>query len=85
MEKVGRDGVITVEKSNTFGLELELAERIRLDKGYISPYFVTGTERMEAALDDPYLLIVENRISNLVDLLPIPGEGAGTPSASSGH
>ncbi len=71
MDKVGKEGVITVEESNTFGLELELTEGMRLDKGFISPYFVTDTERMAAALDDPYLLIVENRISNLVDLLPI--------------
>jgi chaperonin GroEL len=71
MDKVGKEGVITVEESNTFGLELELTEGMRFDKGYISPYFVTDTERMEAVLDDPYLLIVENRISNLNDLLPI--------------
>ncbi|SCG65783.1 chaperonin GroEL [Micromonospora inositola] len=71
MDKVGKEGVITVEESNTFGLELELTEGMRFDKGYISPYFVTDTERMEAVLDDPYLLIVENRISNLTDLLPI--------------
>jgi len=71
MDKVGKEGVITVEESNTFGLELELTEGMRFDKGYISPYFVTDTERMEAVLDDPYLLIVEKRISNLHDLLPI--------------
>jgi chaperonin GroEL len=71
MDKVGKDGVITVEESNTFGLELELTEGMRLDKGYLSPYFVTDTERMEAVLDDPYLLVVESRISNLNDLLPI--------------
>jgi len=71
MDKVGKDGVITVEESNTFGLELELTEGMRFDKGYISPYFVTDTERMEAVLDDPYLLIVDGRISNLNDLLPI--------------
>ncbi|MCW6006963.1 chaperonin GroEL [Micromonospora sp. CPCC 205371] len=71
MDKVGKEGVITVEESNTFGLELELTEGMRFDKGYISPYFVTDTERMEAVLDDPYLLIVEDRISNLNDLLPI--------------
>jgi chaperonin GroEL len=71
MDKVGKDGVITVEESNTFGLELEFAEGMRFDKGYISPYFVTDTERMEAVLDDPYLLIVDKRISNLNDLLPI--------------
>jgi chaperonin GroEL len=71
MDKVGKEGVITVEESNTFGLELELTEGMRFDKGYISPYFVTDIDRMEAVLDDPYLLIVEKRISNLNDLLPI--------------
>ncbi|TDC60219.1 chaperonin GroEL [Micromonospora sp. KC207] len=71
MDKVGTDGVITVEESNTFGLELELTEGMRFDKGYISPYFITDTERMEAFLDDPYLLIVDTRISNLNDLQPI--------------
>ena len=71
MDKVGKEGVITVEESNTFGLELELTEGMRFDKGYISPYFMTDAERMEAVLDDPYLLIVENKISNLNDLLPI--------------
>jgi chaperonin GroEL len=71
MDKVGNEGVITVEEHNTFGLELELTEGMRFDKGYISPYFITDTERMEAVLDDPYLLIVEQRISNLNDLLPI--------------
>ncbi len=71
MDKVGREGVITVEESNTFGLELELTEGMRWDNGYISPYFVTDTDRMEAVLDDPYLLIVDDRISNLGDLLPV--------------
>jgi chaperonin GroEL len=71
MDKVGKDGVITVEESNTFGLELELTEGMRFDKGYISPYFVTDTERMEAVLDDPHVLVVENRFSSLDDLLPI--------------
>jgi chaperonin GroEL len=71
MDKVGKEGVITVEDSNTFGLELELTEGMRLDKGYISPYFITDPERMEAVLDDPYLLIVENKVSNVSDLLPI--------------
>ena len=59
MDKVGKEGVITVEESNTFGLELELTEGMRFDKGYISPYFVTDAERMEAVLEDPYILIVE--------------------------
>ncbi|MGN9909303.1 chaperonin GroEL [Phytohabitans sp. LJ34] len=71
MDKVGKEGVITVEESNTFGLELELTEGMRLDKGYISPYFATDTERMEAVLDDPYLLIVDHRVSRLSDLLPV--------------
>jgi chaperonin GroEL len=71
MDKVGKEGVITVEESNTFGLELELTEGMRFDKGYISPYFVTDTERMEAVLDDPYLLIVNSSTSGVKDLLPI--------------
>jgi chaperonin GroEL len=71
MDKVGKEGVITVEEGNTFGLELELTEGMRLDKGYISPYFITDPERMEAVLEDPYLLIVDSRVSNLNDLLPI--------------
>jgi len=71
MDKVGKEGVITVEESNTFGLELELTEGMRFDKGYISAYFVTDTERMEAVLDDPYILIVEGKISTVKDLLPL--------------
>jgi chaperonin GroEL len=71
MDKVGKDGVITVEESNTFGLELELTDGMRLEHGYLSPYFATDLERMETVLDDPYLLIVENRIASLKDLLPI--------------
>ncbi|MGY1770428.1 chaperonin GroEL [Blastococcus sp. SYSU D00813] len=71
MDKVGKEGVITVEESNTFGLELELTEGMRFDKGYISPYFVTDTERMEAVLDDPYVLVVNSKISSVKDLLPL--------------
>ncbi len=71
MDKVGKEGVITVEESNTFGLELELTEGMRFDKGYISAYFVTDTERMEAQMDDPYILIHEGKISNVKDLLPL--------------
>ena len=71
MDKVGKEGVITVEESNTFGLELELTEGMRFDKGYISPYFVTDPERMEAVLDDPYILIANSKISAVKDLLPI--------------
>src|SRR5881392_4375960 len=71
MDKVGKEGVITVEESNTFGLELELTEGMRFDKGYISPYFWTDPERMEAVLDDPYILIANQKISAVKDLLPI--------------
>ena len=71
MDKVGKEGVITVEDSNTFGLELELTEGMNFDKGFISPYFVSDTERMEAVLDDPYILIVDGKVSSLKDLLPI--------------
>jgi chaperonin GroEL len=71
MDKVGKEGVITVEESNTFGLELELVEGMRFDKGYISPYFVSDAERMEAVLDEPYLLFVNSKISAVKDLLPV--------------
>ena len=71
MDKVGKEGVITVEESNTFGLELELTEGMRFDKGYISPYFVTDTERMETSLDDPYVLVVNSKIGSVKDLLPL--------------
>src|SRR5439155_2572220 len=70
-DKVGKDGVITVEESQTFGLELELVEGMRFDKGYISAYFVTDPERMEAVLDDPYILIANSKISAVKDLLPV--------------
>ena len=71
VDKVGKDGVITVEESNTFGMELEFAEGMRFDKGYISPYFVTDPERMEAVLEDPYILIANSKISAVKDLLPV--------------
>ena len=71
MEKVGKEGVITVEESNTFGLELELTEGMRFDKGYISAYFVTDPERMETVLEDPYILIANSKISSVKDLLPL--------------
>src|SRR5207248_1412908 len=71
MDKVGKDGVITVEESNTFGMELELVEGMRFDKGYISPYFVTDPERMEVVLEDPYVLLANQKISAVKDLLPI--------------
>ncbi|MEV0249343.1 chaperonin GroEL [Nocardia sp. NPDC050712] len=71
MDKVGKEGVITVEESNTFGLQLELTEGMRFDKGYISGYFVTDPERQEAVLEDPYLLLVGSKISTVKDLLPL--------------
>ncbi|MDQ1009995.1 chaperonin GroEL [Streptomyces sp. V4I23] len=71
MDKVGKEGVITVEESQTFGLELELTEGMRFDKGYISAYFATDMERMEASLDDPYILIVNSKVGNVKDLLPL--------------
>jgi chaperonin GroEL len=71
MDKVGKEGVITVEESNTFGLELELTEGMRFDKGYVSPYFVTDTDRMEAVLEDTYVLIVNSKIANIKDLVPV--------------
>ena len=71
MDKVGKEGVITVEESNTFGLELELTEGMRFDKGYISAYFVTDAERMEAVLEDAYVLIANSKISAVKDLLPL--------------
>jgi chaperonin GroEL len=71
MDKVTKEGVITVEESNTFGLTLELTEGMRFDKGYISAYFITDAERMEAVLDDPYILIVNSKVSSLKDLLPV--------------
>jgi chaperonin GroEL len=71
MDVVGKEGVITVEESNTFGIELETVEGMRFDKGYISPYFVTDPERMEAVMDDPYILIANSKISAVI---------AGTPT-----
>ena len=71
MDKAGKEGVITVEESNTFGLELELTEGMRFDKGYINFYFATDMERQEAVLEDPYILIANSKIGNVKDLLPI--------------
>jgi chaperonin GroEL len=70
-DKVGKDGVITVEESNTMGTELEFTEGMQFDKGYISPYFVTDAERMETVLDDPYILLHQGKISAIADLLPL--------------
>ena len=70
-DKVGKDGVITVEESNAFGIELDFTEGMQFDKGYISPYFVTDQDRMEAVLDDPYILLHQGKISNMNELLPL--------------
>jgi chaperonin GroEL len=71
IDKVGKDGVITVEESQTFGMEMDLVEGMRFDKGYISPYFATDMERMEASLDEPYVLLVSSKISSVRDMLPV--------------
>ena len=71
IDKVGKDGVITVEESQTFGMDMDLVEGMRFDKGYISPYFVTDTDRMEASLDDPYILLVSSKITAVRDLVPV--------------
>jgi chaperonin GroEL len=70
MDKVGKDGVITVEESNTFGIELEFTEGMQFDKGYISPYFITDPDRQEAVLEDPYLLLVNKKVSSVQELVP---------------
>src|SRR3981081_2298496 len=71
MDKVGKEGVITVEESQTLGLELELTEGMRFDKGYVAPHFMTDTTRMEAVLDDPYILLYGSKIASVKDLLPL--------------
>jgi chaperonin GroEL len=71
IDKVGKDGVVTVEESNTFGLELEFTEGMQFDKGYISPYFVTDAERQEAVVEDPYILLNQGKITSVQDLLPV--------------
>ena len=71
IDKVGKDGVITVEESQTFGMEMDLVEGMRFDKGYISPYFVTDTDRMEASLEDAYVLLVSSKVTNVRDMLPV--------------
>src|SRR5947199_5387894 len=71
LDKVGKDGVVSVEESNTFGIELEFVEGMQFDKGYISPYFVTDQERMEAVLEEPYILIANKKISSVQELLPV--------------
>ena len=71
IEKVGKDGVVNVEEGQTFGLELEFTEGMQFDKGYLSPYMVTDAERMEAVLDDPYILIANQKIGAVKDILPV--------------
>ncbi len=71
IEKVGKDGVVNVEESNTFGMDLEFTEGMQFDKGYVSPYFVTDAERMEAVLDEPYILLANQKITGVQDLLPV--------------
>src|SRR5688572_18614082 len=71
IDKVGKDGVVTVEESNTFGMELEFTEGMQFDKGYLSPYFVTDQDRQAAVLDEPYVLLVNGKISSVQDLLPV--------------
>jgi chaperonin GroEL len=71
LDKVGKDGVVTVEESNTFGMELEFTEGMQFDKGYISPYFISDQERMEAVLDEPYILLVNKKISSVQEMLPV--------------
>ena len=71
IEKVGKDGVVNVEESNTFGLDLEFTEGMQFDKGYLSPYMITDAERMEAVLEDPYILIANQKIGAVQDLLPV--------------
>ena len=85
IDKVGKDGVVTVEESNTFGLELEFTEGMQFDKGYLSPYFVTDPERQEAVLEDPYILIVNSKISAVHDLVPVLERVMQVGQASADH
>jgi len=71
MEKVGKDGVITVEESKTLGTTLEVVEGMQFDKGYVSPYMITNTDKMEAAFEDSYILITDKKISAIADILPL--------------
>ena len=85
IDKVGKDGVITVEESQTFGMDMDLVEGMRFDKGYISPYFVTDPERMEAVLEDAYILLVGSKISAVRDLLPVLEKVMQTRQAAGHH
>src|SRR5437763_98700 len=81
IEKVGKDGVVNVEEGQTFGLELEFTEGMQFDKGYLSPYMITDSERMEAVLDDPYILIANQKIGAVKDILPVPELAGGVVGA----
>ena len=85
IEKVGKDGVVNVEEGQTFGMELEFTEGMQFDKGYISPYMVTDQERMEAVLDDPYILIANQKITAVRDLLPVLEQVMQTGQAAADH
>ena len=71
IDKVGKDGVVTVEESNTFGMDLDFTEGMQFDKGYLSPYFVTDPERQEAVLEEPYILLTQGKISSVQEMLPV--------------
>ena len=77
MDKVGKDGAITVEESQTIGTSVEVVEGMQFDRGYLSPYFVTDPEAMEAVLDEPYILITDRKISSVQDLIPLLESGPG--------
>ena len=79
IDKVGKEGVVTVEESNAFGTTLEVTEGMRFDKGFLSAYFITDTERMEAVFENPYVLIVNSKVSSIKDLLPVIEQVAQTP------
>ena len=83
MEKVGKDGVVTVEESKGLKFETEYVEGMQFDRGYISPYFVTNAERMEAEIDEPYILITDKKISASHDILPVLEKVARRPAACS--
>ena len=85
IEKVGKDGVVNVEEGQTFGMDLEFTEGMQFDKGYISPYMVTDQDRMEAVLEDPYILIANQKIGSVRDLLPVLETGHPDRQAAADH
>src|SRR5437588_373751 len=82
IDKVGKDGVVNVEEGQTFGMDLEFTEGMQFDKGYISPYMVTDQDRMEAVLEDPYILIANQKVGSVRDLLPVPASPRRSRAAS---